>query len=233
MNTGHIAKRHPLLTAIAAVTFCIVLSACGGDDDDGAVVPPPPPPPAGVTYDVAQCLDQTVPGTNGGTVAGLVIPDVLRIDPAAPGGFPNGRLLTDPVIDVILAALFLDLNATGQSPLTLANLPLNPPANDVPFRPDFPYLAPPQGTPPIANGTGRNFDFRTDPASQYVRVDRTAFPALSTALISSGVKTAFNDASPANDVNGRFVDEMTASLTALTEGIGDDLLSLNLDICAD
>ncbi len=79
------------------------------------------------------CVDQAAP---------LVVPDVIKIDPAAPAGFPNGRLLADPVIDVTLAVVLLDLTVKGQDVLLFAGLPLNPPANDVAFDDAFPYLAP-------------------------------------------------------------------------------------------
>lgn len=73
--------------------------------------------------------------------APLVVPDVLAIDINAPSGFPNGRRLADPVIDVTLAVIMLDL--TVHDALTFANIPLNPPANDKEFLPDFPYVATP------------------------------------------------------------------------------------------
>ncbi|MCA9729373.1 MAG: DUF4331 family protein [Candidatus Eisenbacteria bacterium] len=78
------------------------------------------------------CVSQAAP---------LVVPDVLRIDPSQPAGFPNGRGLADPVIDVTLAVVLLDLSVHGAG--TLAGLPLNPPANDVAFASAFPYLAAP------------------------------------------------------------------------------------------
>jgi hypothetical protein len=83
------------------------------------------------THDtIGQCIDQAAP---------YVVPDVLRLDTTAAAGFPNGRGLADPVIDVTLALILLDL---GTHPVTLfADLPLNPPANDVAFSGSFPYLA--------------------------------------------------------------------------------------------
>ena len=48
--------------------------------------------------------------------------------------------LQDPVIDVTLAVILLDLTVHPAD--TLSGVPLNPPANDVPFGSDFPYLAP-------------------------------------------------------------------------------------------
>jgi hypothetical protein len=82
----------------------------------------------------ADCVDQGAP---------LVVPDTIKIDLSGAPGFPNGRLPADPVMDVTLAVLLLDLSAPGQNALTLAGLPLNPPANDRDFSTDFPYFAAP------------------------------------------------------------------------------------------
>jgi hypothetical protein len=72
-----------------------------------------------------------------------VIPDTLKINLEAPAGFPNGRGLTDQVIDVTLALILLDLGpmGMGQTPASLVGT--NPTENDVDFLADFPYLAPP------------------------------------------------------------------------------------------
>ncbi len=96
---------------------------------------------APVTFDPTACLAQEV--APGVPVGALVIPDTLTVNTSAAAGFPNGRLLSDPVIDVTLAVILLDLDAGTQSPTTIAELPLNPPANDVDFLDAFPYLAPP------------------------------------------------------------------------------------------
>ena len=77
-----------------------------------------------------------------GQAGPLVVPDKLRIDTSAAAGFPNGRLLTDPVMDVTLAVILLDLSMGGQTVTTLAELPINPTANDVAFGTAFPYVAP-------------------------------------------------------------------------------------------
>lgn len=61
-------------------------------------------------------------------------PDVVIFDTTRPAGFPNGRVLTDDVVDIV--APF------GQN--ILGNDFPCPSANDVPFLNDFPYLAPPQ-----------------------------------------------------------------------------------------
>ena len=87
-----------------------------------------------------------VPATSNeslGQAAPLIVPDTLKIDTAAAAGFPNGRRLSDPVVDVTLAVVLLKLGTGGQNALTLANLPLNPPANDKTFNASFPYLAAP------------------------------------------------------------------------------------------
>jgi hypothetical protein len=100
-----------------------------------------------------ECLGQ--PYAPGATVASLVVPDdAIVVTPASPAGFPNGRRLEDPVIDVTLSVLLLRLGSTCAggtcSALTLASpgaggrLPLNPARNDVPLLTDFPYLAPAQ-----------------------------------------------------------------------------------------
>ena len=71
----------------------------------------------------------------------LVVPDVLRVDFTAGNGFPNGRQLGDPVIDITLAVLLLDLGMHDVT--TFVDLPLNPTEGDVSLSPDFPYLADP------------------------------------------------------------------------------------------
>ena len=72
----------------------------------------------------------------------LIVPDTIKYDPSQPTAYPNGRTLTDPVVDITLAAVLLQLGK-AQPLSSFADLPLNPPANDVPFGDEFPYLAPP------------------------------------------------------------------------------------------
>ena len=231
------ANKKPLSLRRVAMTTSLIacmatLSGCfdgddDDDDDDPIVMPSPTPSPT--TYNVQACLDQMIPGT-GVTVAQAVVPDTLTLDLSATSGFPNGRKLADPVIDVTLAVIFLDLSVNG--PGTLAGLPLNPPANDVSFRDTFPYLAAPQGSPPIADNSGTMFTFRSEPGSSYVRVDRMGMPAVSTALIPSDRKNAYNDASPAQDANGDFVPDLADTLTGLTNALADDLIDAGLTPCA-
>lgn len=225
-------SRHILATAPLLAVLCTLPGCFDGDDDDGMMMPAPSPSPSPsptpTGFDVTACLQQEV--APGVTVADLVVPDTLTLDLSAPAGFPNGRLLPDPVIDVTLAVIFLDLSE--HSPATLAGLPLNPPMNDVAYRPDFPFLAPPQGSPPITTPAGTAFDFRNDAPSAYVRVDRMGMPAVSTALIGSDMKEAYNDADPADDAAGTFVPELAEQLTGLTNALADDLLAAGLTPCA-
>ena len=88
---------------------------------------------------MSNCDDQVRP---------FVLPDVIEIYLDEETGFPNGRQLGAPVMDLILAVLLLDLN---EHPLTkFVDLDedgelvpsLNPLANDVDFEAEFPYLAP-------------------------------------------------------------------------------------------
>lgn len=228
----------PALRAMAAlVAPLLLLSACGGDSGSTptpAPTPTPtptsaqPPAPAGANFDVLPCLQQQpVPGR---TVADLVIPDNIQVDFNQPSGFPNGRRLEDPVIDITLAALFLDLS---REPVTrFVALPLNPAANDVPFRNVFPYLAPAQGNPPVGPVMTSGFNFRTDPPSAYVRVDRMGMPAVATALIGSVTKTKFNDGDPRDDSNLVFLNDILETLTGLTNALSDDLPGGGFRMCA-
>jgi hypothetical protein len=69
------------------------------------------------------------------TVAGALIPDIVTIDFSAPVAFPNGRRLSDDVVD---AALGIVLNRGGAAGIADAI-----PANDKAFSNTFPYLAAP------------------------------------------------------------------------------------------
>ena len=230
-------KASRLLLATASVAL---LAACGGGDSPAPTATPAPaattPPsvvtPASYTYNVEPCFTQIVPGTNGMTMRDLIVPDALTYDLSRPADFPNGRDLDDQTVDVTLAFLFLDLSVSGQSLRTFANLPLNPPASDRAPISSFPYLARPQGSPPLAATTGTSFNFRTDPDSAYVRVDRMGMPAIATAVIGGPLKSPYNDASQTDDVNGVYRAEESAILNNLFNAIGDDLVNIGLKICA-
>lgn len=230
-----------LLNIAGSMASVALLAACGGGGSPAPTATPSPTPSPGSTggggqtafsYDVEPCYTQVVPGTGGKTVREMIVPDTLKLNMALPSGFPNGRDLDDAVIDITLAFLFLDLTESGQSLRTFANLPLNPGGNDVPLRAEFPYFAPPQGSPQLAVTTGTSFNFRTEPDSAYVQVDRMGMPAIATALIGSSLKNPYNDASPTSDVAGTFRTDETLQLTNLMNAIGDDLTSIQLDICA-
>lgn len=228
----------PLLPNLTLLASLALLTACGGGDS-GSPAPTPtptptptpssaPPAPPGANFEVLPCLGQTV--VPGSTLADLVVPDTVTIDLSQPPGFPNGRRLEDPVIDLTLAALFLDLT---KEPVTrFVAMPLNPPSNDVPFRDAFPYLAPAQGNPPLGPTMTSGFNFRTDPASAYVRVDRMGMPAVATAVIGSSAKSAYNDANPLDDRNLKFLDEIKATLKGLTDALSDDFAAAGLNMCA-
>ena len=90
---------------------------------------------SGATIDVLPCVNQEV--APGVSVADLIVPDTLTVDPFQVAGFPNGRRLQDPVIDLTLSIILLDQT---QHPVDQLVGGVNPTANDVPFLSQFPYL---------------------------------------------------------------------------------------------
>lgn len=228
---------------VAPLAMAVTLAGCGGGNgrDNGGNVgiiptptpapttsPTPTPTPSPTSRNVSACLNQVIPGTGGATPASLVIPDTVKLNFAAASGFPNGRLLQDPVIDVTLAVLLLDL--TRHSAATFATIPLNPP-HDSALLGSFPFLGTANGGQP-GPGTGTTFNFRSDAATSYVRVDRMGQPAVATALIGTSQKNPYNDANPSDDVAGTFVPEITSQLTALHNALADDLIALGLRPCS-
>lgn len=227
--------------ALSPLALSALLAGCGSNEpvENPIVVPPvavaptptptPTPTPVPTSFNVGPCLDQTV--VPGRTVANLVVPDLLQMDLNQPAGFPNGRRYLDPVVDVTLAVIFLDLT---RHPATLfASLPVNPNAVDQALPDTFPFLAPPLGAPPTSGGAGTNFTFRTDPPSAYTRVDRAGMPAVSTALISGNPnKNSYNDDTPTIDATGKWVPELAGTLTILTNALADDFTRLGLNLCA-
>jgi hypothetical protein len=121
LHLGAPGAQTPLNTGLDDDLMALSLSPC--------VTPPLP---------MDNCDDQ------GGPFA---IPDVITIDLDDDPGFPNGRRLEDPVIDVIFAVLLLDLDdhpVTTFVDLDGDGTPgpsLNPVENDVAFPGAFPYLA--------------------------------------------------------------------------------------------
>ncbi len=245
------AFRKSLITAVP-LALAIVLASCSNSSPDAAappaaVVPPPvaapaptpTPTPSPAGRNVTACLNQVIPGTGGFTPTSLVIPDTTKVDFTRPLGFPNGRRLEDQVVDITLAALFLRLDGTNPEPVNrLALLPLNPGSNDRPFLTSFPFVGPPQGTPPLATGTGTSFNFRTDPASSFVRVDRNGMPAVAVALIGGAtpadrpLKDRYNDANLSDDLAGVFVPDIVNQLTLLHNALADDLIAAGFRVCS-
>jgi len=88
-----------------------------------------------------ECLGQEV--APGVSVVSLVLPDTLSINGASASGFPNGRRLQDPVMDVTLAIILLDLTIHEATALVGV---LNPTTNDLgvegAFLNAFPFLHP-------------------------------------------------------------------------------------------
>lgn len=221
------------LALVSTIALSVALSACGGGGDDVGGTPPTPPPATPTSFNVVPCVTQNVTPTQ--TVANLVIPDVLTIDVSRPASFPNGRTPADPVIDRTLALLFLDLRTHSID--TFHNIPVNPKGNDVALPSAFPWLAPPFGGVRQSLG-GANFNFRTDPETAFVRVDRMGMPAVATALIGSSAKNPYNDDSPPQDLSAtpdglfKWVPEIRSQLTILTNALADDFRAAGLTLCA-
>lgn len=229
-------KVRSLIWRTTAVAAALLLAGCDGAPT-ATVTPPATPAPApapAAAFDVSRCFSQAIAGAPAGanTLKKLIFPDTVKLDLNQPAVFPNGRHPRDPVVDIFLALLFVNLAETGQSTRTFADLPLNPGGNDLPLRDVFPYLAPAQGNSQPADTTGTNFDFRNDPDAAYARVDRMGVAAVATVLITSSRRNAYNDANPVDDNAGTFVGEEEAALERLFLGLGNDLTGLGLKLCA-
>ena len=74
--------------------------------------------------------------TNIGILASVAVPDTLKFDPSLPSRFPNGRALSDDVVDTLLFFIF-------NQPSDASTASDGVSANDVPFLTTFPYVAPP------------------------------------------------------------------------------------------
>jgi hypothetical protein len=217
------------LIALAALVLPIALAGCGGGGGGGGSTTTTTVTTTLPThFNVQPCLDQLA--APGQTVANILVPDTLKLDVTKPSGFPNGRTLSDPVVDIMVAFGFIDL--TKHSTHALANLPLDPSGNDVPLRADFPYLAPAQGSHPAPPATSGPFNFRSDPPSMYVRVDRMGNPAVATLLIGGSAKTAYNDANPSDDATREFVTEIQNDLGAETDALAKDFVARGFALCA-
>jgi hypothetical protein len=84
-----------------------------------------------------------------------------------------------------------------------------------------------------ADSTGGGaFVFATDPPTAYTRVDRSGMPAVNTAVIPMGRKDEYNANDPADDVGGIFVDDITASVTAVHDILDVAIMGAGLTPCA-
>lgn len=89
------------------------------------------PEPCGVVLGNDSCVEQAVP---------LAFPDVILMDTTTDSAFPNGRALEVPVIDIILAAVLLEVGDNPAVLSTFATVGLSQSPNDVAFSESFPYL---------------------------------------------------------------------------------------------
>jgi hypothetical protein len=192
----------------------------------------------GTALNIEPCFSQEV--APGITVQSLLTRDTLRLDLSRPAGFPNGRRLQDPVIDLTLAYFFLDLRVHRID--DLAKLAVNPAANaDVPgpsgaplsFLTSFPYVLRPHG-PAKPEGVGSNFNFRTNPASDFEIIDAMGNPAVATVLISGNDQPGYNRNMPADYVagGGKFLPNFKQTLTGLATLLKDDFERLQFTTCA-
>ncbi|MBI2912164.1 MAG: DUF4331 family protein [Chloroflexi bacterium] len=82
---------------------------------------------------------EDAPGVPADALASVLIPDVVTVDGSKPIQFPNGRRLTDDVVDAALGLVLNRGNVLGGGPGVSDGID----GNDVPFLTTFPYLAPP------------------------------------------------------------------------------------------
>ena len=168
----------------------------------------------------------------GGESSRLIIPDTVTIWPDRPIGFPNGRLLSDPVVDITLGVVLLDINRAGQNAASFAALPLNPTSATKPPLPDFPFANTPNDNPVLDPGTGTGFVFDAAPMSSYVQVDRMGMPAVATALILSPRKDAYSDGNVQLDTANTYAFDLIEGLRRFTEPLQDDIAARGLTGCA-
>lgn len=231
-------KSFNAMPAVPLVAMMLALSACGGGGTraaDPPVVVAPTPTPTATTLDVLPCLNQTIPLDRvppGTRVIDLVIPDTITIWPDRTIGFPNGRLLSDPVVDITLGVVLLDINRPGQNAASFAAIPLNPPSATKPPLAEFPFANTPNDSPVLDAGTGTGFVFDTAPMSSYVQVDRMGMPAVATALILSPRKDAYSDGNVQLDTANTYAFDLIEGLRRFTEPLQDDIAARGLTGCA-
>ena len=241
----------PSLLAAAALVALAGCSSGGGGGGSSSSTPTPTATAStsstsstssggatGAALSVEPCFAQEVePGV---TVQSLLTRDTLRLDLTRPNGFPNGRRLQDPVIDLTLAYLFTDLSKNSID--AVAKLAVNPPSNAdnfdaagnvIGFSTDFPFVDAPHG-PAKPEGTGSGFDFRTNPASDFEIIDAMGNPAVATVLVSANVQPGFNQNTPADYAanGGKYLDHLKSQLAGLATLLQDDFQRLSFTTCA-
>lgn len=225
-------NRSALLFA-AGLSLAVALSGCKVGESLTAQAPvvtgpAPPPPIIGTSFNVERCMNQIT--SDGRSVRDVMIPDLLTLDTSKPASFPNGRRLQDPVVDVEVGFLFLDL--TRHSPNTLVNVPLNPLGLDQPLRTTFPFYANAIGAAQLSTTDGSNFNFRANPESEFRIVERGGIPAVSTINVLGPRKIAYNEGNPGQDVARVYEADIIAGLENLAALLVDDLQLLSLTPCA-
>lgn len=227
------------LPSLILASAMVTLSACGSGatrTPAPAATPAPTPTPTTVaSFDVLPCINQVVPLDRvppGTRVIDLIIPDTITIWPDRPIGFPNGRLLSDPVIDITLGVILLDINRAGQNAASFAAIPLDPPQSPrVPIA-DFPFAAPPYGSPPLDSSAGTAFAFDSAPMSSYVQVDRMGMPAVATAIILGPRKNAYSDGNVQLDTANTYAFDLIEGLRVFSTPLQDDIIARGLVPCA-
>jgi hypothetical protein len=84
---------------------------------------------------------------------------------------------------------------------------------------------------PTGDGVCGSLMFRTDAPAMYRRVDRMGMPAVSTALIGTARKNAYNDVTTRME-HGTFVADFVGSLTGLHTALDRHLRAANLTPCS-
>ncbi len=241
---------------LLAAALGLALAGCssgGGSGGGGSTSTPTPTPTASTSstsstssggatpaaLSVEKCFAQEVePGV---TVQSLLTRDTLRFDLSKPAGFPNGRRLQDPVIDLTLAYMFLDLSKHSID--SLAKLAINPASNAdnfdaagnvIGFSTDFPFVNAPHG-PAKPEGTGTGFDFRTNPTTDFEIIDAMGNPAVATILISGNTGAGFNQNTPAQYVSdgGKYLGALKQTMIGLATLLKDDFNRLSFTTCAE
>jgi len=227
---------------LACAVGALALGACssagggGGGSPTPTATPTPTPTPTPGTptptaLNIEPCFSQKIAPSlfPNLTVEQFIKEDVVHFDRSKPNGYPNGRRFQDPTPDLALAYFFVDLT---RHPIdSVAKFAVNPPANDKPFRPDFPYLGTAFGDV-RPEGTGTGFNFRTNPLSDYASVDSMGNPVTSTVLMSGNRQPLYNDSKPVDYATGVFIPEMKVNLTGLATLLRDDFLRVGLEPCA-